>query len=193
MKSLKSESESLFKDRGSKFFAYASPINKAEEIKEILERIREIHPKARHFCYAFRLKINDEDYFITNDDGEPSNSAGAPILGAIKSYELYNVCIIVVRYFGGTKLGVSGLINAYKTAAKDAIENNKIISLKNLKTLVFSCDYQNLGSAITFLNQNQIDHEIKQEAKVMITILAEYSMIDQIKGALERLGTFSKT
>lgn len=190
MKSIQFTSESLFKDRASKFYAYAYPFEKQDQLKTILDELKEKHPKARHFCYAFRLLINEEDYFITNDDGEPSNSAGAPILGQIKSFELHNVCIVVVRYFGGTKLGVSGLINAYKTAAKEAIEKNKIIVFSQLKQLHFSCDYNNLGAVVSFLKQNQIKYEVDQQASAHLIIQIEKSKMDLVFSGLDRLGTF---
>lgn len=190
MRSIASKSESLFKDRGSKFYGYATPMNDAEEIKSILANIKEIHPKARHFCYAFRIKLNEEDYFITNDDGEPNNSAGAPILGQIKSFELYNTCIVVVRYFGGTKLGVSGLINAYKNAAKAAIESNQIIEVKNLKTILFQCKYENFGKVLLLLNQNHIQYDIHQDTLVKLRIHIDQESLNSIEEGLSRLGSF---
>ena len=114
-------SEGLFKDRGSKFIAFAYPVSTEEEIKEIQEKLRSDYHDARHHCYAYMLG-KDKNVFRANDDGEPSSTAGKPILGQIKSYDLTNILIIVIRYFGGTKLGVSGLINAYKTAADDSID-----------------------------------------------------------------------
>ncbi len=105
-----------FKDRGSKFIAYAFPVNTAEEFKIKLEEVKKEHPKATHHCFAYRLGT-DKNNFRSSDDGEPSGTAGKPILGQIDSKELTNTLIIVVRYFGGTQLGVPGLINAYKTSA----------------------------------------------------------------------------
>lgn len=118
--------EGLFKDKGSKFLAYAYPVKSEEEIKTHLATLRKLHPSARHHCYAFRLGA-DKQAFRANDDGEPSNTAGKPILGQIQSKDLTNVLIVVVRYFGGTLLGVSGLINAYKLAAADALNNASVI------------------------------------------------------------------
>lgn len=123
---LKGESHSLFKDKGSKHFGYALPVRNEEDIKNALEQIRKKHHASRHVCYAWALG-NYQEQTRANDDGEPSNSAGQPILGQIRSFELTYVLIAVVRYFGGVKLGVSGLINAYKTAAKEAIEDGIII------------------------------------------------------------------
>ncbi len=117
---LMTSGESLFKDKGSKFFGYAFPVADEEEIKKILEETRALHPKARHHCYAWRLGCEGENY-RANDDGEPSGSAGKPILNALLSEEVTFALVIVVRYFGGTLLGVPGLIHAYKEAAAEAL------------------------------------------------------------------------
>ncbi len=119
---LKQPSEGLFKDRGSKFLSFAYPVDSEEEVKERLTLLKKLHPGANHHCYAFRLGADKQSY-RANDDGEPSNTAGKPILGQIQSKDLTNILIVVVRYFGGTLLGVSGLINAYKLAAADALAN----------------------------------------------------------------------
>lgn len=127
--SLKGLSEGLYKEKGSKFIAFASPVRSEDEVKMRLEEWKKLHPQARHLCYAYRLSP-DGSIYRANDDGEPNNSAGAPILGQLKSFELTNTLVGVIRYFGGTKLGVSGLIQAYKEAAKEAIENSVIITKK---------------------------------------------------------------
>jgi uncharacterized YigZ family protein len=128
---LSGQSEGLYKEKGSKFIAYAVPCYSELEAKEYLENWRKEHHQARHVCYAYRFGV-DKKVFRANDDGEPNNSAGIPILGQIQSYDLTNVLVGVVRYFGGTKLGVGGLIHAYKSAAKEAIDNGNII-LKELQ------------------------------------------------------------
>lgn len=125
-----STAESLFKDKGSKFFGYAFPVETEDDIKFYLEETKDLHPKARHHCYAYRLGATAENY-RANDDGEPSGSAGKPILNSIISAELTNTLVIVVRYFGGTLLGVPGLINAYKEATKEALE----LTNKELRTI----------------------------------------------------------
>ncbi len=114
--------EGLFKDKGSKFIAYAYPVSSEKQIKDILATLRKEHHSARHHCYAYRLGT-DKQTSRSNDDGEPSNTAGKPILGQIQSKDLTNVLVVVVRYFGGTLLGVSGLIAAYREAATDALRN----------------------------------------------------------------------
>ena len=118
--------ETLFKDRGSKFFGYAFPVQSEEEVKSCLDELRTQHPSARHFCYAYQLGVEKISY-RANDDGEPSNSAGMPIYGQIQSFDITNVLIVSVRYFGGTKLGVGGLINAYRSSAKMAVEASHIV------------------------------------------------------------------
>lgn len=119
-------SEGLYKEKGSKFLAFAYPVRTETEVKEHLERIKKEYFDARHHCYAYILGPH-KDAFRINDDGEPSGTAGKPIHGQLLSTNLTDVCVIVVRYFGGIKLGVSGLINAYKTAARDALDNATVI------------------------------------------------------------------
>lgn len=125
-KTITGPSEGIFRDRGSKFIGLAYPIRTEEETREIVSRIRSEHPKARHFCTAFRL-TPDRSVFRVNDDGEPSGSAGKPILNTILSADLTNILVVVVRYFGGTLLGVPGLINAYKTATAEALQAATVV------------------------------------------------------------------
>ncbi len=130
-----------YREKGSKFFAYTFPVRSEEEIKAHILLLRKKNPQAVHVCSAFRLGYKKE-HFRSSDDGEPSNSAGPPILGQIQSFDLTNTLIAVVRYYGGTNLGVGGLINAYRTAAKDAIENSQIEEriVRNNTSLLFSYD-----------------------------------------------------
>jgi len=118
--------ETLLKEKGSKFFGYAFPILSEDEVKNWLEVLKKKHPTARHFCYAYQIGIEDVQYRV-NDDGEPNNSAGLPIYGQIQSFEVTNILVVSVRYFGGTKLGVGGLISAYKTSAKLSLEATEIL------------------------------------------------------------------
>jgi uncharacterized YigZ family protein len=119
-------SEGIFRDKGSKFIAYAYPFKSEEHLKELINDLKNQHPKARHYCYAYRLSTDRAVYRI-NDDGEPSGTAGRPMLNTLLSKDLTNILMVVVRYFGGTLLGVPGLINAYKSAAEDAIQQAIII------------------------------------------------------------------
>jgi uncharacterized YigZ family protein len=126
-KTLSSPSEeTLFKEKNSKFFGYAYPISTEDEVKPILETLKKQHHSARHWCYAFQSGTETE-YYRTNDDGEPNNTAGMPIYGQIQSFSVTNVLVVVVRYFGGVKLGVGGLISAYRTSAQMALEASDII------------------------------------------------------------------
>lgn len=127
-KTIASASEGLFKDKGSKFIAYAYPVKTEDEIKEHIKVLKDQHYKARHHCYAFRLGKHG-DMYRANDDGEPSGTAGRPIYGQLLSFELTNILVVVVRYFGGTLLGTSGLINAYKTAASEVLSQATLIDV----------------------------------------------------------------
>ncbi|MFF5382727.1 IMPACT family protein [Pedobacter suwonensis] len=126
-KTIENTSEGIFRDKGSKFIAYAYPIRGEDEVKPIIMNLRSANPKANHFCYAYRLTPN-RSVFRVSDDGEPSGTAGKPILNCLLSEDLTNILIVVVRYFGGTLLGVPGLINAYKNASIEAIKASKVIS-----------------------------------------------------------------
>lgn len=126
-KTIESTSEGIFRDKGSKFLAYAYPIRSEEEVKPIIAKLRTENPKANHFCYAYRLTPN-RSVFRVNDDGEPSGTAGRPILNCLLSEDITNILIVVVRYFGGTLLGVPGLINAYKNASIEAIKASTIVN-----------------------------------------------------------------
>lgn len=133
-------SEGIYKEKGSKFIGIAFPIKSEEGFKIKLEEIKQKYNDARHFCYALALGV-DRNIYRQNDDGEPSGTAGKPIYGQILSFDLTNIAIIVIRYFGGTKLGVSGLINAYKAAAKDALENSEIIETEESFSITIQFDY----------------------------------------------------
>ncbi|MCQ4139255.1 YigZ family protein [Chryseobacterium sp. EO14] len=135
----------LLKEKGSKFLGFAFPVNNEEELKNALEKIRAEHPKATHHCYAFRMGLNGENY-RANDDGEPSGSAGLPIYNQLLAHEITNVLVISVRYYGGTKLGVSGLVKAYKESAKITLEEANIVT-KELETTIeiqFNFNQQNI-------------------------------------------------
>jgi len=125
-KTIKSSSKGLFKDKGSKFLAFAYPFENTSEVKSTIEPLRKEHFKAVHFCYAYRIGI-DRNNFRINDDGEPAGSAGRPILNVLLSKEITNILVVVVRYWGGTLLGVPGLINAYKSVTEEALSNAEII------------------------------------------------------------------
>lgn len=154
-RTIEKPSEGLFKDKGSKFIAYAFPVISEEEIKEIVLSIRKEHHSARHHCYAWRLGA-DKLQFRMNDDGEPSSTAGKPILGQIQSFDLTNILIVVVRYFGGTLLGVSGLINAYRNAAYDAINQAIIIEKIVERQLLIEFDYSAMNEVMKIIKDEKL-------------------------------------
>ncbi|QBZ96559.1 IMPACT family protein [Flavobacterium sangjuense] len=148
--------EILFKEKNSKFFGYAFPITSEDEIKSIIEKLRKQHFGAGHFCYAFQLGT-DTISFRANDDGEPSNSAGMPIYGQILSFGLTNVLVVVVRFFGGVKLGVGGLISAYKTAAQMALEEAEIIEKTIDIHFQISFDYKNMNKVMRIIKEKNLE------------------------------------
>lgn len=141
-----------FKDRGSKFIAYAFPVQTINDFKEKLAGIKKEHPKATHHCFAYRLGL-DGSVFRVSDDGEPSGSAGRPILGQIDSKQVTNVGVVVVRYFGGTLLGVPGLINAYKTATSMALQITPIIAKPVMVHFLIRFDYTQMNEVLRILRQ----------------------------------------
>jgi uncharacterized YigZ family protein len=149
-------SEGLFKDRGSKFFAHAYPVWSEDDIKLALDELKKKYYDARHHCYSWVLHP-DKSAYRMNDDGEPSSTAGRPIYGQLQSYNLTNILVVVVRYFGGTKLGVPGLINAYKTAAKEALENAEIIEklIKDVYQVEFA--YPDMNIVMKILKDEELD------------------------------------
>jgi uncharacterized YigZ family protein len=151
-KTIDAQATSEFKDRGSKFLAYAYPITSAEEVKEKLQLLKKEHPKAVHHCYAYRIGTDGLQY-RANDDGEPSGSAGKPILGQIDSMGVTNVLVVVVRYFGGSLLGVPGLINAYKTATHDALQQVSITEKWIEEKTEIQFDYPVMGEVMYLLRQ----------------------------------------
>lgn len=151
-RTLLSGSQSKFKDKGSRFTAYAYPIQTIADVKFHVENLRQQHHKARHWCYAYRLGT-DGTQFRANDDGEPSGSAGRPILGQIDSFCVTDALIVVVRYFGGTLLGVPGLIHAYKTAARLALQSAEIIEKNIEKTVYLRCTYPHLSEVLRIAKQ----------------------------------------
>ena len=148
--------EVLFKEKNSKFFGLAFPVTNEEEVKNILTEIKKAHFSARHWCYAYQIGTEKIQY-RANDDGEPNNSAGMPIYGQIQSFEVTNVLVVVVRYFGGVKLGVGGLISAYKTAAQMALENATIIEKTIDKHFLIHFDYKNMNKVMRIIKEKNLD------------------------------------
>lgn len=175
--------EGLFKDKGSKFLAFAFFVEDEEAVKNRIQELRKSHPKARHFCYAFRINPKNI-YERANDDGEPKHSAGTPILGQIMAHGVVNAAVVVVRYFGGTKLGVSGLINAYKTAADQALKHATTQKVVFKETLVLRVQYQELSDALLVINQFEAEI-IKREMMydVSLTLQLRESQLDAFLNA----------
>lgn len=166
--------EVLFKDRNSKFYGYAFPVKSEEEANQHLADLRAKHHKARHWCYAWQLGKEEQNYqYRANDDGEPSNSAGMPIYGQIQSFDVTNVLVVVVRYFGGVKLGVGGLINAYRTAAQMALEESNIIKRTIDEVYVVKFDYPEMNKVMQVIKQNNlnvIDQKLEIDCQIFISV-----------------------
>ncbi|MEN8856846.1 MAG: YigZ family protein [Flavobacteriaceae bacterium] len=164
--------ETLFKDRNSKFFGYAFPIKSEDDIKASLEILKKKHHSARHFCYAWQLGT-ETIRFRANDDGEPSNSAGMPMYGQIQSFELTNILTVSVRYFGGTKLGVGGLINAYRSSAKLAIESSVIVK-KTIDILYqLNFEYDLMSKVMKIIKENSIviqSQKLELDCEIIISV-----------------------
>lgn len=160
------------KVKSSRFIAYAYPIYGVAQVKQYVDALREQHHKARHWCYAYRLGV-DGLQFRANDDGEPSGSAGRPILGQIDSAGLTDVLVVVVRYFGGTLLGVPGLIHAYKSAAAEALAVAEIIEKNIEKTISIRCEYPLLNDALRIARQHQaeiIRQDLQSDCKLTVRL-----------------------
>ena len=168
----KPSEEVLFKDKNSKFFGYAFPVKTEEAVKQHLEDLKKQHHQARHWCYAYQISTETITY-RANDDGEPNNSAGMPIYGQIQSFDVTNVLIVVVRYFGGVKLGVGGLINAYKTGAQMALEASKIVTRTiNIEYLI-SFDYKNMNKVMRVIKEKNlkvINQKLELDCQITISV-----------------------
>ena len=151
-------SKGLCKEKGSKFLAFAYPVCTQEDISQKLDDLRKQYHDARHHCYAWRLGP-EKDRFRVNDDGEPSGSAGKPILGQIQSRDLSDVLVVVVRYFGGTLLGVGGLIRAYRAAASDALEQNTLMEKKVFDTIKLDFRYEQMNAVMKLIKDHQLEFE----------------------------------
>ena len=154
-KTITSPSEGFFKDRGSKFISRAFPISSEGDVKTILGELRREYHDARHHCYAYLLGPDKSAYRI-NDDGEPSGTAGKPIHGQLLSYDLTNILVVVIRYFGGTKLGIPGLINAYREATKDALNQADIVEKLVTETLTITYDYPLMDVVMRFIKEKNL-------------------------------------
>lgn len=166
---IKSPTEGFYKEKGSKFLGFAYQVNSLDDVKERLEELKKEYYDARHWCYAHIIEDDQHQLIRANDDGEPNHSAGDPILGQIKSFELTNALVVVVRYFGGTKLGVSGLINAYKTAAEEALQKADIEVVEIKQDFKVEYGYEKTSDAMRIINDFGV--EIKNQEFMEICTL----------------------
>lgn len=186
-KTIKSRSEGIYKEKGSKFIAIAIYVEKEEECKTHLAYIKKKYHDARHYCYAYRLNP-EQEHFRSNDDGEPSGTAGKPILNQIYSLDLFNVMVVVIRYFGGTKLGTSGLINAYKTASREAL-SEAIVETRHIKQhleLIF--EYPLMNDIMRIIKEENLDiTEQFYDQQCVIKLTVKKSSLEHILKRLVKL------
>lgn len=184
---IKEPSEGTFRDKGSRFIAYAHPFHDEGELKDLLASIKSIHPKARHWCYAYRLSP-DRSIYRVNDDGEPSGSAGRPILNTLLSNDLTDIIVVVVRYFGGTLLGIPGLINAYKNATQEAIDNAKVVEEIQKDMYKIDFDYVQMNEVMRIIKGD--DLEIKKQDfdnRCSIIFAVRKLHVNQVIGKMENI------
>jgi uncharacterized YigZ family protein len=190
-RTIRAATTGLYKEKGSRFISAAIPVSDEKEIKSVIEGIRKEHHEARHNCYAYLIGLK-EDIWRANDDGEPSGTAGRPILGQIKSFGLTNVLIVVSRYFGGTLLGVSGLINAYKSAAYSALNAAEIIDHIVEESYEITFPYAAMNDVMKIIKEEgagQADHSFNIECRIRVSfrislrekIIARFSRIEGLK------------
>jgi uncharacterized YigZ family protein len=179
--------EGIFRDRGSKFLAFAYPVSSDSEIKPIVAHLKAEHPKANHHCWAIRLGI-DRSVFRVNDDGEPSGTAGRPILNTLLSKNITNVLVVVVRYFGGTLLGVPGLINAYKAATETALSEAQLIdkTVNDIYTITF--DYLQMNDVMRIIKDEQLQIiEQRSELNCDIRFSVRKTQVEQVMSKLNKV------
>lgn len=183
--------EGIFRDKGSKFIAYAYPIKGEQEVKDLVTKLKAEHPKARHHCWAFRL-TPDRSIFKINDDGEPSGTAGRPILNTLLSADVTNILVVVVRYFGGTLLGVPGLINAYKTATIEALNNSEIITQTVNDVYELNFEYLTMNDVMRIVKEEQlsiVEQHFDSQCKLIFevrkanlnTVISRFEKLENIK------------
>ena len=179
-RTIKAPAEGVYKEKGSKFLGYAFPIESAAQVDIHIQQLKKTHSKARHWCYAWQIGVEKPTYRY-NDDGEPSNSAGKPIYGQIQSFELTNILIVVVRYFGGTKLGVGGLVTAYKSAAKLSLEHADVVEKMLMDTLIVAFDYIHMDKVMRIIKEHQLQilHQ-KMELNCLFEISVRKNKAEEI-------------
>lgn len=186
-KTIDKAAQAPFKDRGSRFIGYVQPISNESDFKAFLEAVKKEHPSATHHCYAYRLGM-DKTAFRVNDDGEPSGSAGRPILNQLLSQELTNIGAIVVRYYGGTMLGIPGLINAYKTATVEALQQSKIISKTLCSWYQLQFSYEQMNAVMQTIKQQHWEMKDQQlEENCQLTLGIRNTEVNKALDLLEKI------
>ncbi|WP_433895332.1 IMPACT family protein [Sphingobacterium mizutaii] len=180
-------SEGIFRDKGSKFLAYAYPFKDESKLKDIIAELKSMHPKARHHCYAYRLSP-DRAVFRVNDDGEPSGTAGRPILNVLLSMDVTNILVVVVRYFGGTLLGVPGLINAYKTATQEALAEADIVEKTVNDVYELKFDYLQMNDVMRIVKETDLivlSQDFDTNCKITFEI--RKLQVNEVIGRMEKI------
>ena len=186
-KTIQELSEGVYRDKGSKFIAYLYPLSSENDIKDIITALKAEHPKARHHCWALRLSP-DRTVFRLNDDGEPSGTAGRPILNTLLSSELTNVLAVVVRYFGGTLLGVPGLINAYKSATIEAVKNAKIIEKTVNSVFRIEFEHPQMNEVMKIVKEEDLKISNQNfDLKCSFSLEIRQSQVNKVIGRLEKV------
>lgn len=186
-RTIEAPAEGLFKDRGSKFHAYAFPIRSETDPKPLLATLREQHPKAAHHCYAYRLGL-DRNHYRANDDGEPSGSAGRPILNTLYSQDLTNVLVVVVRYFGGSLLGIPGLVNAYKTATEAALARAVIVEKHVCDEYEITFPYEATSEVNRIVKNHDLEMtEQRFDTECTFKVLVRKTLLNRVVGAFENI------
>lgn len=192
-KTISNPTEGVFKDKGSRFLAFAYPFAQEQDLKNIITTLKNEHSKARHFCFAYRLTA-DRNIFRINDDGEPSGTAGRPILNILLSNDLTNILVIVVRYFGGTLLGVPGLINAYKKATEDVISQAIIIEKTVQDIYQLSFDYLQMNDVMKLVKDDNLEITDQNfDLNCQMKIAINQSVLNKIIDKLEKIEALKST
>ena len=179
--------EGIFRDKGSKFIAYAYPFKDENKVKDIISALKSLHPKARHHCWAYRL-TPDRSVFRINDDGEPSGTAGRPILNVLLSMDVTNILVVVVRYFGGTLLGVPGLINAYKTATQEALATAEIVEKTVNDVYDIQFDYLQMNDVMRIVKETDVEVLSQDfDTNCKITFEIRKLQVNEVIGRMEKL------
>lgn len=186
-KTIDEPSEGIFRDKGSKFIAYAYPFKDENKVKEIIAELKSMHPKARHHCWAYRL-TPDRTIFRVNDDGEPSGTAGRPILNVLLSMDVTNIMVVVVRYFGGTLLGVPGLINAYKSATQEALQIAEIVEKTVNDVYEVTFDYIQMNDVMRIIKETEVIVLSQDfDTKCKITFEIRKLQVNEVIGRMEKI------